>query len=76
MNLAVYTPVPPAPTGRQDLTPIAADPENELRRTTVSARIVEGSDGLRHTELITAQAVDEVAFPSLRNISLGKCLAS
>jgi type III restriction enzyme len=42
---------------------IAADPENELRRTTVSARIVQGSDGLRHTELVTAQAVDKVESP-------------
>lgn len=42
---------------------IAADPENELRRTTVSARIVEGTDGLRHTELVTAQAVDRVQSP-------------
>lgn len=39
---------------------IAADPEGELRRTTVSARIVEGPDGLRHTELVTAAAVDKV----------------
>jgi len=39
---------------------IAADPETELRRTTVSAKIVEGPDGLRHTELITAPAVDKV----------------
>ncbi|MGH2964734.1 MAG: DEAD/DEAH box helicase family protein [Solirubrobacterales bacterium] len=39
---------------------IAVDPESELRRTTVSAKIVEGPDGLRHTELITAEAVDKV----------------
>ena len=39
---------------------IAANPEDELRRTTLSARIVTGADGLRHTELVTAQAVDTV----------------
>jgi type III restriction enzyme len=39
---------------------IAADPEAELRRTTLSARIVTGADGLRHTELVTAEAVDKV----------------
>lgn len=42
---------------------IAADPEDELRRTTVSARIVTGADGLRHTELVTAAAVDKVQSP-------------
>lgn len=39
---------------------IAANPEDELRRTTISAKIVTGADGLRHTELITAAAVDKV----------------
>jgi type III restriction enzyme len=39
---------------------IAANPENELRRTTLSARIVTGADGLPHTELVTAEAVDTV----------------
>lgn len=39
---------------------IAADPEDELRRTTISAKIVTGEDGLRHTELVTAPAVDKV----------------
>lgn len=39
---------------------IAANPEDELRRTTLSARIVEGSDGLRSTRLVTAPAVDRV----------------
>lgn len=39
---------------------LAADPAGQLRRTTVGARIVEGSDGLRHTELATTSAVDTV----------------
>lgn len=39
---------------------IAADPASQLRRTTVSARIVEGTDGFRRTELVTATAVDTV----------------
>ena len=39
---------------------IAADPEDELRRTTLSARITTGQDGLRRTELVTALAVDTV----------------
>lgn len=39
---------------------IAANPEDELRRTTVSARIVTGADGLRSTQLVTAPAVDHV----------------
>jgi type III restriction enzyme len=43
---------------------IAADPEGELRRTTLSARIIEGVDGLRRTELVTAAAVDRVSSPA------------
>lgn len=39
---------------------IAANPEDELRRTTLSAKIVTGPDGLRRTELVTARAVDKV----------------
>ncbi len=42
---------------------IASDPEAELRRTTISARVREGADGLRQVELVTAAAVDEVASP-------------
>lgn len=41
-------------------TQIATDPEGQLRRTTVSARIIEGPDGLRRTELVTSPAVDKV----------------
>jgi type III restriction enzyme len=54
-----------------DLTPfrklgeqIAADPEAELRRTTISAEIVEGADGLRQTRLVTAPAVDRIVSPA------------
>jgi type III restriction enzyme len=39
---------------------ISSDPEAQLRRTTISARVVEGPDGLRRTELVTAPAVDKV----------------
>jgi type III restriction enzyme len=39
---------------------IAAEPEDQLRRTTIGAEIVTGPDGLRHTRLVTAQAVDKV----------------
>ena len=39
---------------------IAADPDNQLVRTTISARVIEGADGLRRTELVTAPAVDKV----------------
>jgi type III restriction enzyme len=54
-----------------DLTPfqrlgeaIAADPVGALRRVTLGARIIEGPDGLRHTELVTSQAVDRVESPA------------
>lgn len=43
---------------------LAADPEGQLRRTTISARIVEGPDGLRRTELVTAPAIDRVISPA------------
>jgi type III restriction enzyme len=39
---------------------IAADPEGELRRMKVSARIVTGADGMRRTELVTTTGVDRV----------------
>ncbi len=41
-------------------TRLASDPEEELRRMKVSARVVEGADGLRRTELVTSTAVDRV----------------
>lgn len=43
---------------------IAADPEGELRRTTLSARIETGPDGLRTTRLVTAPAVDRISSPA------------
>jgi len=43
---------------------IAADPEDELRRTTLSAKIETGPDGLRTTRLVTAPAVDRIASPA------------
>lgn len=43
---------------------IASDPESELRRTTISAEIVEGPDGMRQTRLVTAPAVDKVVSPA------------
>ena len=42
---------------------IGADPAAQLRRVLVSARVVEGADGLRHTELVTSRAVDVVSSP-------------
>jgi type III restriction enzyme len=43
---------------------IATDPAGSLRRVTLSARIVEGRDGLRRTELVTTEAADRVASPA------------
>jgi type III restriction enzyme len=39
---------------------IAADPDAELRRTAISAQIVEGDDGLKRIELVTSPAADRV----------------
>lgn len=39
---------------------IAANPDDTLRRVTVGARVVTGQDGLRSTELVTAEAVDRI----------------
>lgn len=39
---------------------IAANPEEELRRVKVSARVVEGPDGMRRTEMVTTTAADKV----------------
>lgn len=39
---------------------IATDPAGALRRVTLGARIIEGPDGLRRTELVTAQAIDRI----------------
>ncbi len=43
---------------------MAADPAGSLRRITLGARIVQGADGLRRTELVTTEAVDRVASPA------------
>jgi len=45
-------------------TTLAADPEGELSRTLVSARIVSGPDGMKRTELITSAAADRVQSTS------------
>jgi type III restriction enzyme len=39
---------------------LAADPEGELSRTLVSARVVTGPDGMKRTELVTSAAADRV----------------
>ena len=39
---------------------LAADPDGELARTLVSARVVVGPDGVKHTELVTSGAADRV----------------
>jgi type III restriction enzyme len=39
---------------------LATDPDGELARTLVSARVVVGADGLKRTELITSGAADHV----------------
>jgi type III restriction enzyme len=39
---------------------LRADPVGELRRVRLSARAVTGPHGLRHTEMVTAEAVDKV----------------
>lgn len=44
---------------------LAADPVGNLRRITLGARIIQGADGLRRTELVTTEAADRVASPAL-----------
>lgn len=39
---------------------IATDPEQELRRTKINAKIVQGPDGLRRTEIVREGATDRV----------------
>jgi type III restriction enzyme len=39
---------------------LAADPDGELSRTLVSARVIIGPDGLKRTELVTTSAADRV----------------
>jgi len=40
---------------------LASDPAEEFRRTVLSARIVEGKDGIRSTQLVTSQGADRVS---------------
>ncbi len=45
---------------------LAADPDGELSRTLVSARVVMGADGMKRTELVTSTAADRVqSIPTL-----------
>lgn len=39
---------------------LASDPNGELSRTVLSARVVTGRDGVRRTELVTSDAVDKL----------------
>lgn len=39
---------------------LAADPEGELSRTLLGARVVTGRDGIRRTQLVTASAADRL----------------
>jgi type III restriction enzyme len=41
-------------------TSLSTDPEGELSRTLVSARVVTGPDGLKRTEMVTSTAADRV----------------
>lgn len=41
-------------------TQISANPDTELQRVKVSAKVVTGKDGLRRTELVTSTAVDRL----------------
>jgi len=45
---------------------LAADPDGELNRTLMSARVVVGADGIKRTELIRSEAADRIrSNPSL-----------
>lgn len=43
---------------------LADDPEQELRRTRLDARIISGPDGMRHTELVPGKTIDTIEAPS------------
>lgn len=48
---------------------LAANPDGELSRTLVSARVVTGSDGMKRTELVRARAADRIrSAPTLFTI--------
>jgi type III restriction enzyme len=62
---------------------LAANPDSELARTLVSARVVTGLDGIKRTELITSAAADRVqsaptlfALDELRSQLVDMILAS
>lgn len=62
---------------------LAANPDGELNRTLVSARVVTGPDGIKHTELIRSEAADHIrsspslfSFGELRNDLTDMVLAS
>jgi type III restriction enzyme len=62
---------------------LATDPDGELARTLVSARVVVGPDGIKRTELVTSAAADRVqsiptlfAVEELRNQIVEMALAS
>jgi type III restriction enzyme len=42
---------------------LAASPDAELRRTVLSARVVEGPDGLRRAEVVRVEAADKIESP-------------
>lgn len=42
-------------------TSLAADPEGELSRTLVNARVVTGPDGIKRTELVRSTAADKIS---------------
>lgn len=42
---------------------LRADPASELRRTVISAQLIEGPDGLPRTEIIRTEAADRVESP-------------
>jgi type III restriction enzyme len=54
---------------------LAANPDGELNRTLVGARVVIGLDGIKRTELVRSSAADRIrSIPSL--FSLGELIAS
>jgi type III restriction enzyme len=62
---------------------LAADPDGELARTVIGARVVTGADGIKRTELVTSSAADRVqsiptffALEDLRSQLVDMVLAS
>lgn len=62
---------------------LAANPDGELNRTLVSARVVVGPDGIKHTELVRSEAADRIrstptlfSFGELRSELTDMVLAS